>query len=309
MTFPQSPTTVTILPENEWVLDVKDEKERTFVANAAMYAGQHIFRRNEEIVQGTSLSLAQKRAFSEQTSALVALRNEHRDALKQSACEQRDGFAKVADLLKVAIPASIQAQHNSSVKGKQGERCLDEKIVQQFGGRSVLTDCSGKAHAGDRLLGSVLIEYKDYANTVPAKEIDKFSRDMLESSALIGILCSFTSHFAKFPSDRASFLKVGDKVIVLLPNAGHDGEKLLLALEWAHWVIDTTKKEDPQQCNVQRLVSMSQDILSDIDTLARDLSQISDHMKKELARLDNSRMQTIASMRARLDMISYLSRG
>jgi hypothetical protein len=275
---------IDILDENSWILQIP-EAERTLAANAAMYFG-HLFMEQS------------KQNFNHVEHSKVDM-----------TAEQREAFSRLEGLLRMAVPTMIQQQQNSSIKGKRGENSLDELLAQHFGGRSKITDCSSLAHSGDRMIGSdILIEYKDYSSTVPTKEIDKFLRDMQESSTRVGILCSFNSKFARHADGRPSFINSGDKVVVLLPNCGHDGDKLVVAIEWALWFVSQTRDSKDDTLN-ETLLKISKDIVGDVDSLARELSQCSEHMKKEIQRLDSARNHALNALKIRLDVLSNINRG
>ena len=274
---------VRVLDENAWLRDVP-EGERVLAANAAMYFGHKL---EEESRRSAS------RAAAEEGSRMTG--------------EQREAFSRLEGMLRLAVPAMIKQESNSSAKGRRGEAALDDLPAQHFGGRAGVVDCSAAAHAGDRMVGSsVLIEYKDYASTVPTKEIEKFLRDMRESSARVGVLCSFQSKFARFPDGRPSFLNEGDKIIVLLPSCGYDGDKLVVAVEWALWYVGHSSSPRGGDLH-EAVLKLSTDTVGEVDALARELSQCSDHMKREIQRLDAARNHALEALRVRLQLLSDLT--
>jgi hypothetical protein len=264
-----------VLPENDWILEIPRE-ERNFKLNAMLYMS--------------------KCSMQPPPAADMSF-------------EQRQEFTAMRELIHMAVPQMIQTQSNSSIKGKRSERALDDVLSTHFGGRCKLTDCSHAAHAGDRQLGdNILVEYKDYSGTVPTREIDKFCRDVAESNAKIGVLCSFASHFARHTDSAPSFLEVNEKVIVLLPHAGYDGEKLILTLEWALWYLGSTENQEASSDAkiAKNVLHISKGLLGDVQSGARDLSQTSDALKRGVQKLDDTRSQLISNMRARLDVMCSL---
>ena len=267
---------INVMKENAWLLDVPED-DRELAANAAMYFGNVILKQSQQSFTPT-MSIDQKEAFS-----------------------------RMEQLLRMAVPTMINQQCNSSTKGKKAEGSCDDLLAQHFGGRVSIHDCSHLAHAGDRMLGSdILLEYKDYARTVPTSEIEKFLRDMSETSAQIGVLCSFNSKFAKYPDGRPTFLKNADKVIILLPSCGYDGEKLVVIVEWALWYVSQLGVRRKQDIH-ETILKLSKDVVGEVDALSRELSQCSDHMKREIQRLDNARNQSLKALKVRLDVLSDMS--
>ena len=92
------------------------------------------------------------------------------------------------------------------------------------------------------------------------------------------------------------------------PNCGHDGDKLVVAIEWALWFVSQTRDSKEDTFN-ETLLKISKDIVGDVDSLARELSQCSEHMKKEIQRLDSARNHALNALKIRLDVLSNINRG
>ncbi len=268
------PATVTfhVQPENAWLLEIPADEV--------------------DVRVNTMLYMANK-----------AMQTAHAAPAAMSS-EETLAFQRVYDMLQMAIPRSMQVQQNSSVKGTEGERSMDELIVEHFP-HLKLTDCSGAPHGGDRqLLGdafSILLEYKDYARTVDQKEVDKFTRDVRESGCDVGVFCSFGTRIVRKHPENLTFESVGAATVIYVPCAGRDGKRLLGVLEWAQWYC---RRKPAQVADAQRLVDTAVRCLGEVDSLYRDLSMVSDQLKKQLQRLDEARLTSLTALRERLQTLA-----
>ena len=213
----------------------------------------------------------------------------------------------IKGMLTVAMPKVLQTQHNSSVKGDEGEKSADALILNNFP-HIKIEDTSAGARGGDRRLtiedANVMLEFKHYKNTVPTKEIEKFLRDLNDSRCTIGILCSITSAIAKKPRN-ISFEKCGSAVCVYIPFSGESHTKLLAIISWAEWYIRSKiKLFDPKEN--MTILELSLEALSEVDELNRQLETSIDQMNKSIAQLTSARHMSIATLKSRLSMIHTL---
>ena len=245
-------------------------------------------------VQLNSMLFLARKALKCFTNTPVAAFNE----------EHAQAFQRVYDMLAVAVPQIVHNQHASSAKGNAAEKSYDDMIADAFP-QCQLYDTSHQPRSGDRVLAcndqKVIIEYKDYSRPVPSKEIAKFERDLKENSAKVGIMCVFESHICKKPTNKTSIEHVGDAVAIYVPHAGRDGSKLLIALEFAIWMLKHNANSNA--CDKEAFARIALSCIDEVDTLVRDLASISEHMQKEMNRLNESRLTALTTLRARLGQL------
>lgn len=124
----------------------------------------------------------------------------------------------------------LLGQQNSSMKGKQGEKRMENTLAEVFP-TAEIRDTSGKSSCGDFIITrrnrkDILIDTKDYKRVVPAEEIDKIIRDV-ENNKCHGILVSQNSGIA-----NKNDMEIGvhnQHILVYIHNAGYEPSKLLLA--------------------------------------------------------------------------------
>lgn len=243
--------------------------------------------------------------FDIQLNAMLFLAHK---AMQQAApapvfgTEHAQAFQRVYDMLSAAVPQIVQTQHSSRAKGASAEKSMDDLISDSFPSWQ-LRDMSHVPHCGDRMLSlderRILIEFKDYARAVPTKEVEKFERDLRENSARVGVMVVFDTHISKKHVSKMSIEVVGDSVAMFVPHAGRDGVRLLLALEFATWLARqsnvATGSDQPWRTAAA--------CLNDVDTLQRELSMVSEHLSREIARLNEARCTHLSALRTRLHSV------
>jgi hypothetical protein len=93
-------------------------------------------------------------------------------------------FARIVKAGLITNPSTTGA---SVDKGKRGEKFVKDILAKY---RPVSTM---RNHAGDLCVGGLCIEVKDYSNTVPKTEVDKFMKDLVSSNANAGLFISLSS--------------------------------------------------------------------------------------------------------------------
>lgn len=241
--------------------------------------------------------------------ARQATQHLHANALSATfSAEHARAFQRVYDMLSAAMPHVVQTQHASSSKGAAAERALDERIADSFPDWT-LHDTAQQARCGDRLLvmdaKRIMIEYKDYKNTVPSKEVQKFERDMRACSVQVGVMCVFQTNIARKPAHKITFSCVGNAIAIFLPNADREGTKLLLALEFATWLSCSYKSNNDVTHETDKILQIASECLGEVDTLQRELATVADHMAREQQRLNEARLTCLTSLRTRLEQITH----
>ena len=123
--------------------------------------------------------------------------------------------------------------NKSVIKGRHGELRVKQVISQHFPDANVDTT-SFISRSGDFRVSfpngpTVLIEVKDYTNTVPTMEVDKFCRDMDATGLNFGIMVSISSGISC--KTRFQYERYKDtKHLVFLGKSGHEPLSVVSAL-------------------------------------------------------------------------------
>lgn len=103
-------------------------------------------------------------------------------------------------------------------KGNMTETIVFTALSQRY--NNAISVKSG--HSGDIIIDDILIEVKNYARSVPKKELDKFYRDITTTNSNSGILVSISSDIVGFPNNFNYFKLLINKrqvpIIILHTN-------------------------------------------------------------------------------------------
>ncbi len=134
--------------------------------------------------------------------------------------------------------AALQSQgtRGSSLLGQEGEEWFDTLVTTKTTWGS-LVNTSKIAHSTDRAgkIGkcSVLFEIKNYSNTVPTKELEKFARDMEENNNYpFGVFISRNTGITGMKQFlRMDWTKKGQLLLYIANMATHGIEEILSTIE------------------------------------------------------------------------------
>lgn len=120
---------------------------------------------------------------------------------------------------------------NSSKKGKEGENNIFNLLNSLFPNANI-EDTHSQARSGDiriDYLGvQILFENKNFSSNVPKRDIEKFRRDVHESDAHCGIMCSENTGIAtKNDLDIEIF---SNKPLIYLHNTKNNIDKVYIAI-------------------------------------------------------------------------------
>lgn len=115
----------------------------------------------------------------------------------------KEQISNLQNSLEQYTKQSIKDQ-NSSLKGKVGETSFDSLVEQHTSW--TIENTAGSAQHCDRF-GIIhgcktLFEIKNYSNTIPKKEVDKFKRDMeVHKDCPVGVFISLNTNIVGAPQD------------------------------------------------------------------------------------------------------------
>ena len=148
--------------------------------------------------------------------------------IKSERMSQQNCLDKVNKQLEIFTKAS----QTSSLKGKMSESMVESTICNFFK-EDCVVNTSKQTMAGDYHLQckdgyNILIEVKNYKDSVNQKEVDKFKRDV-QHNKMDGLFLSTTSHIVKKGLLEIEELPNGETT-VYLANTGITGESIIMGI-------------------------------------------------------------------------------
>ena len=172
------------------------------------------------------------------------------------------GGAKAADvegLGRVLLERSVRAASSSKAKGQDGEDRIFELLADKLPRREgfVLERTAGVARACDLLVKKagrrdVRIEDKNFEKAVPAKDVEKFERDLMQTGAH-GIMCSLGSKIVQH-SDVDMIVMPSGRFAFYLANIGEDADTVATFIRVLHGLDEATAGGEGEQAGVQLTV-------------------------------------------------------
>ena len=170
------------------------------------------------------------------------------------------GGAKAADvegLGRVLLERSVRAASSSKAKGQDGEDRIFELLADKLPRREGLERTAGVARACDLLVKKagrrdVRIEDKNFEKAVPAKDVEKFERDLMQTGAH-GIMCSLGSKIVQH-SDVDMIVMPSGRFAFYLANIGEDADTVATFIRVLHGLDEATAGGEGEQAGVQLTV-------------------------------------------------------
>jgi hypothetical protein len=166
--------------------------------------------------------------------------------------------------------------HTSSTKGKIAEHFLEETLSELYPEDRVVTTALS-AHEADIQLYSdehqtILIESKNYSNTIPTKEVEKFKTDLDRTNIQYGIFYSFNSSITGKHKFQVENYK--DKWILYCPNIQFDQNIIALSVLFIRKIAKINKATNQIDRNIiSQKINEIVYILKDLDLLYENLSK------------------------------------
>ena len=172
------------------------------------------------------------------------------------------GGAKAADvegLGRILLEKSVRAASSSKAKGQDGEDRIFDLLADRLPRREgfTLERMAGTARACDMLVKKagrrdVRIEVKNFANAVPAKDVEKFERDLMSTGAH-GIMCSLGSKIVQH-SDVDMIVMPSGRFAFYLANVGEDVDTVATFIRVLHGLDEATAGGEGEQGGVRLTV-------------------------------------------------------
>ena len=166
--------------------------------------------------------------------------------------------------------------HTSSTKGKIAEHFLEETLAELYPEDRVVTTALS-AHEADIQLFSddnptILIESKNYSNTIPTKEVEKFKTDLDRTNIQYGIFYSFNSSITGKHKFQVESYK--DKWILYCPNIQFDQNIIALSVLLIRKIAKINRATNQIDRNaISQKINEIVYILKDLDLLYENLSK------------------------------------
>ena len=202
----------------------------------------------------------------------------------------------------ISVEEYFNSFTNSNIKGKRGENKL-HPILSNILPEANIVNSAGTAESGDFIIErndkpTILVDTKDYATSVPKKEVEKIIRD-IDKHKCCGILLSQNSGISlKYDFE----INIHNNfIIVFLHNVEYSEDKISIAIQ----IIDTLFPIIQKQASMNN-ESISSDLLNLINKefqnmvsqKKRIVEQIENHNKsiiKEINKLDVPALATFLS--------------
>ena len=145
------------------------------------------------------------------------------------------------DRVKTSIEKLTASNYKAVLQGQYGENLVESLIEHHFPDYTV-EDTTKSAAASDYHLltdngDKIMIEVKNYKNTVPTSEVNKFIRDISQTACKVGIFISLNTGISN--KKRFAIDEVKGKKIIFIPKAGTDGASIIWAILMGVELINT----------------------------------------------------------------------
>lgn len=137
------------------------------------------------------------------------------------------------DYLKQSIDKLTQYTNKSVSKGFYGEKYIEELLNQYFPDYTIINN-THNPHKSDfeiqtHKLQKIMVEVKNYQNTVPTCEVQKFIDDLEKSDIQVGIFISINSAISLKKRFQIDISESGKKMI-FLPNIKEDYSIIIMGI-------------------------------------------------------------------------------
>lgn len=166
---------------------------------------------------------------------LRSVRVSERDALSE-IFGRLDGFEQT-------FRQVLGAVNKSQKRGVIGEAEVLLDLNLAYGPADKFVSVSKTGHAGD-IVGTlkagerILIEVKNYTDSVPTPEVEKFWRDMRENNYAYGIFISLQTPIRGMPTENFAYRQEGPRRAVFVVNSAFDNIGHRMALEYIRRLIE-----------------------------------------------------------------------
>lgn len=211
------------------------------------------------------------------------------------------GYQAVIKLKQMAVQPVVQTVmqpvvQSSYDKGKIGEQEIETILKSNF---KNVTNVASSAKSGDMSLYinnyKIMIEVKNYVNTVSYLNVEKFKRDIVATSSLGGIFISLDSAIAKTPSNMSIVYENGIPCIYLVSR---DPDIIVCCVKILASVIDS------KMCNISQddLITIDNNLCEFLDHKQK-VYDISNNINKEILKIGNTLSMTEGNLKKILEKV------
>ena len=192
------------------------------------------------------------------------------------------------DVVKRSID-HLSANNNKSVlKGQYGENLVESIIDINFPDYSLINttkkDCASDYQLVTNLGDIMLIEVKNYSNVVPSNEVNKFIRDISQSSSKIGIFISLHSGISN--KKRFCIDYYDDKKIIFIPKSGTEGSSIIWGILLGLELINCNSKyNNITETNLMEIYNDFEKVLNSHFSLMNNIKDSKEKIEKTLNNL------------------------
>ena len=192
------------------------------------------------------------------------------------------------DVVKRSID-NLSANNNKSVlKGQYGENLVESIIDINFPDYSLINttkkDCASDYQLVTNLGDIMLIEVKNYSNVVPSNEVNKFIRDLSQSSSKIGIFISLHSGISN--KKRFCIDYYDDKKIIFIPKSGTEGSSIIWGILLGLELINSNSKyNNITETNLMEIYNDFEKVLNSHFSLMNNIKDSKEKIEKTLNNL------------------------
>ena len=203
----------------------------------------------------------------------------------------RDQYQKIVDVV-----ANITGKTNKSAhQGQIGENYV-LNILKDAYPRAIIDLSVSDAHQADIHMNidglpDIFVEVKNYTNTVPSKEVEKFKNDLVRNNISLGLFLSFGQKITG-KHDKITLEQYDDKTIVYVSCLEHHPSDVILSLETL-LIINSHGNSDN---NSHSIVSNLNEKLPEIIEMTNDLDSLFTESIKNLEYIKDQRVNVLKCM-------------
>ena len=236
--------------------------------------------RNAGLLERKSqLEMSRDEDIRQAQARAIALLQPALDEKDRSIASARDTIHTLTDNLRQLTESITRKQANAKLKGNDFEDELRSMLVRAYGAyeRFRLEDSakSGFGHAGDIIMywdtEKILWESKNYDNTVPTAEVEKFRRDMREHRDIrVGVMISKHTGITGMMErgDMKTEFIDGQMLIYISNFHTFDSTtfRMLMELFHAHWKSEANTEKDESKESAIRQIEMLYTLAKQVKT-------------------------------------------
>jgi len=189
------------------------------------------------------------------------------------------------DRVKQSIEQLSANNYKSVLKGQYGENLVENIIDQNFPDYSIINTTKKDSASDYQLITNlgdrILIEVKNYSNVVPTTEVNKFIKDISQSSSKVGLFISLNtgiSHRRRFAIEN-----IDGKKIIFIPKSGIDGASIIWGLLLGIELINSESKySNLTENKLMEIYNDFEKILNGHYNLINSIKETKDKIEKSL---------------------------